>query len=108
MLFLYMHQIGVKINQFLYVSKSFKSLARGFQTQGFNLFGYGETINAIVSSFLQKGFAEITDEIVGKSLHGFCIKSFSRLSVFHTNTLINMYSKYGKLEDAWKVFDEMP
>ncbi|KAJ9562647.1 hypothetical protein OSB04_007807 [Centaurea solstitialis] len=108
MLFLYMHQIGVKINQFLYLSKSFKSLAHGFQTQGFNLFGYGETINPIVSSFLQKGFSEITDEIVGKSLHGFCIKRFGRISVFHTNTLINMYSKCGKLEDAWKVFDEMP
>ncbi|XP_024967655.1 pentatricopeptide repeat-containing protein At3g24000, mitochondrial [Cynara cardunculus var. scolymus] len=117
MLFVGMHRVGVKTSQFIYgsslrVCTSLKSLGRGIQTQGCrsqsNLFEWGGNINPVVSSFLQKGFSEITNETVGKSLHAFCIKNFCRLSMFHTNTLINMYSKYGKLEAAWYVFDEMP
>ncbi|KAI3769017.1 hypothetical protein L6452_00113 [Arctium lappa] len=116
-----MHRLGVKINQFicgahLRACISLKSIARGMQTQGFidkgrsqsDLFRCEGSINPIVSSFLQKGFSDITNENVGKSLHAFCIKNFCRLSVFHTNTLMNMYSKYGKLEAAWYLFDEMP
>ncbi|KAD1930832.1 hypothetical protein E3N88_15629 [Mikania micrantha] len=64
--------------------------------------------NPVISAFLPKGFSEITQETVGKSLHAFCIKNYLRLSIFHSNTLINMYSKFGKFKAAWHVFDEMP
>ncbi|KAI3732704.1 hypothetical protein L1987_63911 [Smallanthus sonchifolius] len=68
----------------------------------------GENTSPLISVFLHKGFSEITNETVGKSLHAFCIKNFHRLSTFHANTLINMYSKVGKFEAAHHVFDEMP
>ncbi|KAL4554498.1 hypothetical protein LXL04_039329 [Taraxacum kok-saghyz] len=68
----------------------------------------GTFINPIISVLLQKGFSEITNELVGKSLHAFCIKNFVRLSIFHTNTLISLYSKHGKTEAARHLFDEMP
>ncbi|KAK9050259.1 hypothetical protein SSX86_030771 [Deinandra increscens subsp. villosa] len=61
-----------------------------------------------ISTILHKGFSEITNELVAKSLHAFCIKNFHRLSIFHTNTLINTYSKFGKFEAARYVFDQMP
>ncbi|KAD5507927.1 hypothetical protein E3N88_15630 [Mikania micrantha] len=64
--------------------------------------------NPVISAFLPKGFSEITQETVGKSLHAFCIKNYLRLSIFHSNTLINMYLKFGKFKAAWHVFDEMP
>ncbi|KAF5801866.1 putative tetratricopeptide-like helical domain superfamily, DYW domain-containing protein [Helianthus annuus] len=62
----------------------------------------------IILSFLHKGFSEITDEAVGKSLHAYYIKNLHRLSTFHANTLINMYSKFRKFQAARYVFDEMP
>ncbi|CAH1439303.1 unnamed protein product [Lactuca virosa] len=107
MLFLGMHRVGVIANQFLYWNAltpctSLKSLHRGIHQFG------GTIINPIISVFLEKGFSEITNETVGKSLHAFCIKNYLRLSIFHTNTLINMYSKHGKFEAARYVFDEMP
>ncbi|KAI3510064.1 hypothetical protein L1887_25591 [Cichorium endivia] len=107
MLFLGMHRCGVIANQFLHMNAltactSLKSVGRGMHQFG------GTIINPIISVFLQKGFSEITNETVGRSLHAFCIKNYLRLSIFHTNTLINMYSKHGKFEAARYVFDEMP
>lgn len=61
-----------------------------------------------ISGFLQKGFSLITDEFVGKSVHAVCVKGWTHLSIFHTNTLINMYSRFGNIKYANQVFDRMP
>ncbi|XP_071690602.1 pentatricopeptide repeat-containing protein At2g03880, mitochondrial-like [Rutidosis leptorrhynchoides] len=102
MLFLRVHPAGAIANQCIYrnalrtcTSLNIISLAAPHQS-------------SVITSFLQKGFSEISDLTVGKSLHGYCIKNVGRLSIFHANTLISMYSKYGKFDSAWYVFDEMP
>ncbi|KAL1815025.1 hypothetical protein ACET3Z_017599 [Daucus carota] len=64
--------------------------------------------NPQISSFLQNGFSRITTRAVGLSLHGFIIKLSYDLGVFKTNTLMNMYSKFGNLETVRYLFDQMP
>ncbi|KAI3456680.1 hypothetical protein Pfo_013343 [Paulownia fortunei] len=61
-----------------------------------------------ISGFFQKGFSQVTKEVVGKAVHAVCVKGWSHLSIFHTNTLINMYSKFGNIKYAKQVFDRMP
>ncbi|GFQ01826.1 pentatricopeptide repeat-containing protein at4g13650 [Phtheirospermum japonicum] len=61
-----------------------------------------------ISGFSRKGFSLITKQIVGKAVHAMCIQSGTYLSVFHTNTLINLYSRSGNIKYANKVFDRMP
>ncbi|XP_061367633.1 pentatricopeptide repeat-containing protein At3g24000, mitochondrial [Gastrolobium bilobum] len=63
--------------------------------------------NPQVSCFPQKGFSQITEGIVVKALHAFCVKGVIQLGTFYTNTLINMYSKFGNIKYAQYVFDEM-
>ncbi|KAI5389897.1 hypothetical protein KIW84_075275 [Lathyrus oleraceus] len=63
--------------------------------------------NPQVSCFLQKGFLEITEGIVGKVLHALCVKDVFQLNTFYGNTLINMYSMFGSIGDAQHVFDKM-
>lgn len=67
-----------------------------------------EQSNPQVSSFLQNGFSRITTKDVGLALHGLIIKLSNDLGVFHTNTLMNMYSKFGNLEAVRYLFDGMP
>ena len=62
-------------------------------------------LNAV--NFPQKGFSEITSQMAGKALHAFCIVGSVNLGIFQTNTLINIYSKFGNIEHARYVFDEM-
>ncbi|XP_055961077.1 pentatricopeptide repeat-containing protein At3g49170, chloroplastic [Mercurialis annua] len=64
--------------------------------------------NHEISCFYQKGFSQITNEITGKALHAICITGLSNLGVFSSNTLINMYSKFGDITLARHVFDKMP
>uniref|UniRef100_UPI0040747504 Synthetic PPR-DYW protein n=1 Tax=synthetic construct TaxID=32630 RepID=UPI0040747504 len=45
---------------------------------------------------------------MGKQIHGYVIKSGFESIVFVGNALIDMYAKCGSIEDARKVFDEMP
>ncbi|KAL6551875.1 hypothetical protein OROGR_008029 [Orobanche gracilis] len=66
------------------------------------------TTHPEISGFSHKGFSRITKEIVGKIVHAVCIKGWTHLSIFHTNTLINMYSKSGNIRYAKQVFDRMP
>ncbi|KAL2327729.1 hypothetical protein Fmac_021156 [Flemingia macrophylla] len=68
----------------------------------------GHDPNPQVSRFPQKGFSEITNFIVGKALHALCVKGVIPLGTFQTNTLISMYSKFGSIKHAHRVFDEMP
>ncbi|XVF15800.1 hypothetical protein REPUB_Repub09cG0187500 [Reevesia pubescens] len=44
----------------------------------------------------------------GESLHGYLVKSGSLNSVFTGSALLDMYAKFGKIEQGIKVFDEMP
>ncbi|KAK9275024.1 hypothetical protein L1049_022282 [Liquidambar formosana] len=61
-----------------------------------------------MSGFSQKGFSDITSEIAGRALHTLCVKGSVQFGILHKNTLINMYSKFGKIEHARNVFDDMP
>ncbi|XP_009801292.2 pentatricopeptide repeat-containing protein At3g24000, mitochondrial [Nicotiana sylvestris] len=61
-----------------------------------------------ISGFHQKGFSKITQQIVGRAVHAVCLKEEPHLSIFHYNTLIGMYSKFGNIEGARHVFDLMP
>eukprot|EP00257_Ricinus_communis_P020197 XP_015579374.1 putative pentatricopeptide repeat-containing protein At5g52630 [Ricinus communis] len=45
---------------------------------------------------------------VGKSVHGFVIKTGYNFNVFVGSSTVDMYAKCGELSDARKVFDEMP
>ncbi|CAN1157882.1 Putative pentatricopeptide repeat-containing protein At5g09950 [Linum perenne] len=63
--------------------------------------------NPEVSCFQQKGFSLITREVTGKALHALCIKGVTNLGVFHSNTLISMYSRFGHIAHACYVFDKM-
>ncbi|XP_022751402.1 putative pentatricopeptide repeat-containing protein At3g47840 [Durio zibethinus] len=44
----------------------------------------------------------------GESLHGYLVKSGFVNSVFVGSALLDMYTKFGKIEQGIKVFDEMP
>ena len=43
----------------------------------------------------------------GKQVHSDAIKSGLELHVFVGSALVDMYAKYGSMEDAKKVFDKM-
>ncbi|KAM7523030.1 hypothetical protein LguiA_012932 [Lonicera macranthoides] len=45
---------------------------------------------------------------LGLSIHGFLLKLGFRNDPFQGNNLINMYAKFGRLDCAQQVFDEMP
>ncbi|KAF5728110.1 Tetratricopeptide repeat-like superfamily protein isoform 1 [Tripterygium wilfordii] len=63
--------------------------------------------NPEVSCFHEKGFSQISCETIGRAIHGLCIKGLVHLSVFYSNTLLNMYSRFGRIGYAQCVFDEM-
>ncbi|KAJ6733326.1 PENTATRICOPEPTIDE REPEAT-CONTAINING PROTEIN [Salix koriyanagi] len=63
--------------------------------------------NPEISCFYQKGFSQITKEVTGKALHALCIKGLVNLTVFYSNTLINMYSKFGHIGLSRYLFDKM-
>ncbi|CAH9068603.1 unnamed protein product [Cuscuta europaea] len=44
--------------------------------------------------------------MTGRAVHAICVKE-SHLDIFHHNTLIKMYSKFGRVECARLVFDQM-
>ncbi|MBA0848795.1 hypothetical protein Goshw_007320 [Gossypium schwendimanii] len=46
--------------------------------------------------------------LLGQAIHAFLIKSNSSNDVFQGNNLINFYTKFNELDDARKVFDEIP
>ncbi|KAK6926607.1 Pentatricopeptide repeat [Dillenia turbinata] len=79
----------------------FLDLHRSFKFDGFSL------------SCVLKACACLCEQIVGKQIHGHCIKSgFVEdnglvSTSFVGNSLINMYSKCGLIRDAFDVFDGM-
>ncbi|KAK8921934.1 putative pentatricopeptide repeat-containing protein [Platanthera zijinensis] len=64
--------------------------------------------NPEISLFSSKGFSEISRLINGKALQCFCLRHASNLSVFHVNTLLSMYFRFGKPSIALNLFDKMP
>ncbi|KAK8531853.1 hypothetical protein V6N13_131211 [Hibiscus sabdariffa] len=46
--------------------------------------------------------------LLGQTVHGFLIKSYSSNDVFQGNNLINFYAKFNEIDDARKLFDEIP
>ncbi|XP_015881995.3 pentatricopeptide repeat-containing protein At3g24000, mitochondrial [Ziziphus jujuba] len=63
--------------------------------------------NSEISSFPRKGFSEITKEINGRALHGLCVKGILPFSVFYSNTLVSMYPRFDRIEQARHVFDDV-
>ncbi|KAL5998055.1 hypothetical protein ACLOJK_008989 [Asimina triloba] len=61
------------------------------------------TIVCVLSACSQLGALEL-----GRWVESFVVKYNIRLNVFVGSALIDMYSKCGSLEDAWRVFSEMP
>ncbi|KAL5977493.1 hypothetical protein ACLOJK_021840 [Asimina triloba] len=55
-----------------------------------------------------KGFTEITSLVTGRAVHAFFLRHSLSLSVFHSNTLMTMYAKFGNAGAARHVFDQMP
>ncbi|MQM03136.1 hypothetical protein Taro_035915, partial [Colocasia esculenta] len=64
--------------------------------------------NPDIACFFQKGFSEITDPVAGRAAHALCIRNTLKLSLFHSNTLVGMYVKFGDPFSALHVFDVMP
>ncbi|KAJ9539759.1 hypothetical protein OSB04_026265 [Centaurea solstitialis] len=60
------------------------------------------------ASLLQRTLLVNKDPYVGKGIHARIIKSGLHLGVFLMNNLMNLYAKTGFLDDASKLFDEMP
>lgn len=71
-------------------------------------FSLSDHWNPELSRFDQIGFSQISRESTGRAVHALCVKGLVRLSVLHTNTLINMYTKFGRVKPARYLFDEMP
>ena len=63
--------------------------------------------NPEISCFYRKGFSQVTKEVTGNALHALCIKGLVDLTVFYSNTLINMYSKFGHIGLSRYLFDKM-
>ncbi|XP_021724373.1 pentatricopeptide repeat-containing protein At3g24000, mitochondrial-like [Chenopodium quinoa] len=64
--------------------------------------------NPEISQFQTKGFSNITKQFTGKALHCIWFKVLIPFSIFHSNTLIGMYSRFGCIDAAHHVFDKMP
>ncbi|KAA8525627.1 hypothetical protein F0562_007491 [Nyssa sinensis] len=43
-----------------------------------------------------------------QTVHGFAVKIGLEYDVFVSGALVNIYSKFGRLRDAWVLFDDMP
>ncbi|XP_057527115.1 pentatricopeptide repeat-containing protein At3g24000, mitochondrial [Amaranthus tricolor] len=60
-----------------------------------------------ISQFRVNGFSKITSKLTGKALHCLFLKGMIPLSIFHLNTLISMYMRFGCANSAYHVFDKM-
>ncbi|PKA63714.1 Pentatricopeptide repeat-containing protein [Apostasia shenzhenica] len=73
---------------------------------GLRLFLAGHP-NPEISSFYSKGFSEISDPVAGRALHCITLRHSLHPSIFHTNTLINFYFRFGRPSQALQLFDQM-
>ncbi|KAK1440341.1 hypothetical protein QVD17_06166 [Tagetes erecta] len=58
--------------------------------------------------FVLKSCADLCDVGVGKCVHGKCLRTGLGFDFYVGTSLIDFYVKCGELDDARKVFDEMP
>lgn len=54
------------------------------------------------------GFSEISNLAAGKAAHALCIRHSLELELFHCNTLMGMYGRFGDPSSALRVFEGMP
>lgn len=73
--------------------------------QQMQLAGVKPTSISVVS--ILSACAQLTTLQPGKEIHGYVVKSGIECDAFVGNTLIDMYTKCGNLEDSGKVFDNM-
>ncbi|XXG55414.1 hypothetical protein AAC387_Pa03g3088 [Persea americana] len=59
-------------------------------------------------TFVITACSRLTSPKLGESIHGQVVRSGSESNVFVGNSMVNMYSVFGRMDDALKVFDEMP
>ncbi|XP_010258369.1 PREDICTED: putative pentatricopeptide repeat-containing protein At3g05240 [Nelumbo nucifera] len=77
------------------------------QVQG-GSFELGMKPNDVTLVILLSACAEFGDLGIGKSLHSYCCKANLCLEISTCNALINLYSKFGFMEEATRLFGEMP
>ncbi|XP_049415493.1 pentatricopeptide repeat-containing protein At4g16835, mitochondrial [Solanum stenotomum] len=70
--------------------------------------GLGIKVNDSTLSSLLLGCSNLSALKLGKQVHQHVVKSPLYLDMTVGTSLISMYSKCGVLEDAWKLFREMP
>ncbi|KAI3524526.1 hypothetical protein L1887_03184 [Cichorium endivia] len=58
--------------------------------------------------FVFKSIGCLRDVSTGKKIHGFVVKSGDEFDCYVCNSVMDMYGELGRIEDAKKVFDEMP
>lgn len=65
-------------------------------------------MDPFVLSLALKACAANLDTKHGESIHGYCVKSGLWSSVFVGSSLLDMYTKVGKIGEGCRVFEEMP
>lgn len=64
--------------------------------------------NHFTLPFVLKASARVSDLRLGKTLHAVVVRSGFDCDVFAKTSLLALYAKSGQLEDAHKVFDDIP
>ncbi|XVF20009.1 hypothetical protein REPUB_Repub11eG0161000 [Reevesia pubescens] len=84
---------------------------RGYYREAINFFSEmhaeGLGINKYVIPSILKACGHVLDQETGKKIHCLCLKKSFESDAFVISSLIDMYSKCGKVEKAKKVFDRM-
>ncbi|KAJ4980120.1 hypothetical protein NE237_010900 [Protea cynaroides] len=65
-------------------------------------------VDAFTLSSLLKVCSCLSDQMLGKQIHSFCIKSGFEADVSVGTSLVDMYMKINAVEDGKEVFDRMP
>lgn len=89
-------------------TKSLDSASRESLVLYREMLGRGLLPDAITLPFLLKECSRKADLVTGRTVHAHGSKLGYEHDVYVGNSLINLYCECGDLEDAWKVFDEMP
>nr|XP_027111038.1 pentatricopeptide repeat-containing protein At4g33990-like isoform X2 [Coffea arabica] len=67
----------------------------------------GIKMDSVTVSSILPVCAQMNDSLRGMLVHLYAIKHRLEVDVYVSNALINMYAKFGELESAQKVFDQM-
>uniref|UniRef100_A0A0D9XQB9 Pentacotripeptide-repeat region of PRORP domain-containing protein n=1 Tax=Leersia perrieri TaxID=77586 RepID=A0A0D9XQB9_9ORYZ len=72
------------------------------------LLGAGLRADRYAVPAVLRACAELSDVVLGAALHGFAVRIGLMANVVVAGVLLDMYAKVGLLDDAVRVFDEMP